>query len=207
MNKGFAIGFDLDGTLWNSLEAVSWSWREAVRNIPDAVPPSDEAIRGVMGLPPMAIATTLFPYLSQKRAVEVFDICTKVELEHVSKVGGVLFDGLEETLRYLSAKYPLYIVSNCQRGYIEAFLEFHKLGKYFVDTENAENTGLSKGENIRLVMDRRGFDKTVYIGDTAGDQKAAKQAGAPFIFASYGFGKAESPERTIGSITELCNIF
>ena len=49
----------------------------------------------------------------------------------MAKVGGRLYEGLEETLKYLSAKYPLYIVSNCQKGYIEAFLSYHQLGKYF----------------------------------------------------------------------------
>lgn len=207
MNKKFAIGFDLDGTLWNSLEAVSYSWKEAVKDIPDAQAPTDEMIAGVMGMPPREIAINLFPYLDEKRAMEVFDICTRFEIDHVAKVGGVLFDGLEETLKYLSSKYPLYIVSNCQKGYIEAFLSYHGLAKYFADTENAENTGLSKGKNIRLVMERNGFEDTVYVGDTAGDQRAAKEAGVPFIFASYGFGKAENPERTIDSIRALKELF
>ena len=160
-----------------------------------------------MGLPPLGIATTLFPYLSEQRAMEVFDIMTKVEIEHVAKVGGILFDGLEETLQYLSGKYKLYIVSNCQKGYIEAFLAFHKLAQYFVDRENAENTGLSKGKNIRLVMERNGLKNTVYVGDTIGDQNAAKEAEVPFIFAGYGFGKAEAPETVIHSIRDLQKLF
>jgi len=203
-----SIGFDLDGTLWDSLEPVIFSWQEAVRDLPDIprVPTNDE-VKGVMGLPPLGIATTLFPYLSEERAMEVFDIMTKVEIEHVAKVGGILFEGLEETLQYLSGKYKLYIVSNCQKGYIEAFLAYHKLGKYFVDHENAENTGLSKGKNIRLVMERNNLENTVYVGDTIGDQNAAKEADVPFIFAGYGFGKAEAPEKTIGSIRELSEIF
>lgn len=206
-NKNFAVGFDLDGTLWNSLEAVSYSWKEAVKNIPDVPrPPSDEEIAGVMGLPPKGIAAKLFPYLSPERAMEVFDICTELEIKHVRQVGGRLFDGLISTLDYLSAKYPLYIVSNCQLGYIEAFLEFHGLTKYFVDHENAENTGLSKGENIKLVMARNGFADTIYIGDTAGDERAAREAGVPFIFATYGFGQAEQPERSIDNIAELMSI-
>jgi phosphoglycolate phosphatase len=209
LNKNIdSIGFDLDGTLWDSLEPVIYSWQEAVRELPD-IPrvPTNEEVKGVMGLPPLGIATTLFPYLSEQRAMEVFDIMTKVEIEHVAKVGGILFEGLEETLEYLSGKYKLYIVSNCQKGYIEAFLEFHKLGKYFVDRENAENTGLSKGKNIRLVMERNGLENTVYVGDTIGDQNAAKEAEVPFIFAGYGFGKAEAPETVIASIKDLKNMF
>ena len=209
LNKNIdSIGFDLDGTLWDSLEPVIYSWREAVRDLPD-IPrvPTEDEVKGVMGLPPLGIATTLFPYLSEQRAMEVFDIMTKVEIEHVAKVGGILFDGLEETLQYLSGKYKLYIVSNCQKGYIEAFLAFHKLGQYFVDRENAENTGLSKGKNIRLVMERNGLENTVYVGDTIGDQNAAKEAEVPFVFAGYGFGKAEAPETVIHSIRDLQKLF
>ena len=139
--------------------------------------------------------------------MEVLNHCTEVEIAHVRKVGGILFDGLEETLEYLSQKYALYIVSNCQKGYIEAFLAYHNLEKYFIDRENAENTGLSKGQNIRLVMERNGLSNTVYVGDTIGDQWAAKEAGVPFIFAAYGFGKAEAPETTISSIRQLTQIF
>lgn len=207
MNKRFGIGFDLDGTLWNSLEAVAWSWKSAVKDIPGVKVPTDEMIKGVMGMPPRGIAINLFPEETEERAMELFDICTKVEIEHVAEVGGILFDGLEDTLEYLSAKYPLYIVSNCQKGYIEAFLSFHRLGKYFCDTENAENTGLSKGKNIRLVMERQGIEETVYVGDTAGDCAAAKEAGVPFIFASYGFGSVDEPEKSIKSITELKDLF
>lgn len=207
MNKKIAIGFDLDGTLWDSLRAVSDSWKQAAKSVPGVKAPTDEMIKGVMGMPPREIAINLFPDETEERAVELFALCTEIEIAHVARVGGVLYDGLEETLKYLSAKYPLYIVSNCQKGYIEAFLSYHKLGKYFVDTENAENTGLTKGRNIRLVMERNGFDETVYIGDTAGDQRAAKEAGVPFIFASYGFGQADSPERTIASIKDLQELF
>ena len=40
-------------------------------------------------------------------------------------------------------------------------------------------------------------------GDTEGDEYAARYAGIPFIWASYGFGKAKSPDRVIRSIKEL----
>ncbi len=204
MKKFDAIGFDLDGTLWSSIDAVKYSWQEASKLHSDVThPPTEEEIRGVMGLGPRDIAIKLFPYLSEERAVEIFAGCTKIEIEHVRRVGGVLYDGLEETLKTLSQHYPLFIVSNCQCGYIEAFFEYHGLQKYFTDYENAERTGLTKGENIKLVMHRNGFASCVYIGDTAGDQKGAGAAGAQFIFANYGFGKADAPEYEISSLKEL----
>ena len=56
-------------------------------------------------------------------------------------------------------------------------------------------------------MERNALENTVYVGDTIGDQNAAKEAGVPFIFAGYGFGKAEAPETVIGSIRDLKNMF
>ena len=52
-------------------------------------------------------------------------------------------------------------------------------------------------------MERNGYGKAVYIGDTAKDQEAAQTAGIPFIHATYGFGKAIAPEGVIGSLEEL----
>jgi phosphoglycolate phosphatase-like HAD superfamily hydrolase len=41
------------------------------------------------------------------------------------------------------------------------------------------------------------------IGDTAGDEEAARYAGIPFIWAGYGFGKAISPDTVLTDIIEL----
>nr|WP_275951711.1 HAD-IA family hydrolase [Flavonifractor plautii] len=82
----------------------------------------------------------------------------------------------------------MFIVSNCQDGYIEAFFQAHGLGKFFKDYENPGRTGKPKGDNIALVVQRNGLKKPLYIGDTQGDYNAATQAGVPFLHAAYGFG-------------------
>ena len=73
----------------------------------------------------------------------------------------------------------------------------HKLEKYFSDFEMSGRTDLTKGENIKLVMERNGINNALYLGDTIGDQFAAKDAEIPFVFALYGFGTTENPEYTI----------
>ena len=50
---------------------------------------------------------------------------------------------------------------------------------------------------------RNGLQAPIYVGDTAGDQQAARQAGVPFVFAQYGFGQAHQPDHTIGSMADL----
>ena len=119
------------------------------------------------------------------------------------KDGGTLYKDLESTLQTLSKSYSLFIVSNCQCGYIETFLEYHKLSKYFKDFECAGNTRLAKGENIKSVMKRNNLVHPVYVGDTQGDCDAAKLANIPFVFASYGFGKVDGYDYVIKEISEM----
>ncbi|MBO5256842.1 MAG: HAD family hydrolase, partial [Clostridia bacterium] len=92
--------------------------------------------------------------------------------------------------------YRLFIVSNCQAGYIEAFLQAHGLGDRFEDIECTGNTGLCKADNIRLIMKRNGLTSSVFVGDTISDGSAARTAGIPFIYAKYGFGELCGRGRT-----------
>ena len=51
-----------------------------------------------------------------------------------------------------------------------------------------------------------GIDNAVYVGDTAGDESAARYAGIPFVWAAYGFGKAKAPDGVIQTIGDLANL-
>ena len=84
--------------------------------------------------------------------------------------------------------YHLYIVSNCQDGYIEDFISWSGCQDLIEDIEDYGRTGKGKADNIRLLMERNALDCAVYVGDTQGDLDSASAAGIPFIFASYGFG-------------------
>ena len=99
----------------------------------------------------------------------------------------------------------LFIVSNCQCGYIELFLEKNRLESLITDFECFGNTGMSKGENIRLLLERNGLkpQQTVYVGDTQGDYEATVEAGIPFILAAYGFGKVPQAKASIAHMEEL----
>ncbi|MBP0988402.1 MAG: HAD hydrolase-like protein, partial [Oscillospiraceae bacterium] len=92
---------------------------------------------------------------------------------------------------------------NCQEGYIETYLGKIPFADAFTDIESAGRTGLSKGENIRLVMERQGITDCVYVGDTQGDADAAAQAGVRFIHAAYGFGKVDACDAVLDDIRKL----
>lgn len=200
MNRG--IIFDLDGTLWDSSAQVVPAWNEVLQR-KGLKPITQEDMHGFMGKTIEHIAQLMFPDTPASRSVPILDECCEEERVYLRRHGGVLYPHLEETLSTLSKKYALFIVSNCHDGYIETFLDYHRLGGYFCDTECIGRTGKPKGENIKIIIERNNLDSACYIGDTQGDLDAADFAGIPFLYASYGFG---SVGRDVPFVYELKGI-
>lgn len=199
-----SIIFDLDGTLWDSTDGVVKAWNKVLQSYEDPdLLVTKEAIEKVMGLHIKEIGKRLFPDLNEEKQDSLIQACCHEECSYLSKTGGRLYEGLEAVLNKLSQSYKLFIVSNCQCGYIEAFFEAHKLDKYFSDYENPGRTGLSKGENIKLIIERNKLKASVYVGDTEGDLIASKNAGIPFVYAAYGFGTVKEYDYKINNIYEL----
>ena len=66
---------------------------------------------------------------------------------------------------------------------------------------------MPSADNILQVIRDYQLNAPVYVGDTDGDFHAAKTAGIPFVFASYGFGAVTTPDYTIKCPKELLKIF
>ncbi|MBQ8567611.1 MAG: HAD family hydrolase [Oscillospiraceae bacterium] len=205
--KTESIIFDMDGTLWDSAANVAASWNDILKTAPDIdLTLTADDIKSIMGLTMDAIADKFFSSLPQERRLQLMDQCGSHENDYLRVHGGTLFDDLEKTLSVLSAHHRLFIVSNCQSGYIEAFLEYNNFGKYITDHLCWGDNQLPKSENIRLIMTKNNITDGVYVGDTQGDCNSAYSAGTRFIYAAYGFGTADRYDCAINSISELINI-
>ncbi len=200
-----AIIFDLDGTMWNALDGIHLTWNQVVANHSDyrKEPISFEELEGCLGLPMTEIAARLFPSTTAEQQQALMDECCTKENDYLAEHGGILYPRLEETLLKLKKSYQLFVVSNCQPGYIESFIKAHKLEKCFDDIECWGNNLLPKGENNKLIMERNKVTRAVYVGDTAGDEESARVAGIPFIFAKYGFGEAKAPDYILDAFSNL----
>lgn len=204
-NKFDGLIFDLDGTLWNSTVSVAKAWQSAKEEVDyvhtDVTP---EMVAGIAGMTYDAIYETLFPEVEIEKRKEFQALCAKKELEVLSEEGGDLYPGVEETLGTLAKEYKLFIVSNCQNGYIEAFLRFSKLDRFFQGHACYGTKNQPKAENIKDVVNDYLLKAPVYIGDTKGDYESSKKAGVPFIFAAYGFGEVEADQiATVNTFHEL----
>ncbi len=198
------IIFDLDGTLWDSTDAAAVIWKEVAAEydeVKDEI--TADRLKSLYGLPLEVIAVKLLPSIPEERAIEIMWESTKRQCPYLIEDGGILFPGLIKTLDVLKEKYKLFIVSNCEEGYIQCFLDAHKLHDYFTDFEYPGRSGVLKADNIRLVIERNGLKNPVYVGDTLGDATASKEAGVPFIYARYGFGEVSEYDACIDSLEEL----
>ena len=176
------IILDIDGTLWNTTEVVAEAWKRAI---------AEEGYQDDI----FVDASRLQSLFGQALESQELDI---------------LYPNVRETIASLSESgKKLYIVSNCQSGYIELFIEKNKLGPYIQDKECFGDTGRGKGENISLLLQRNGLDKneTVYVGDTQGDKDASDEAGIAFVYAAYGFGSVDAYDAKIDSFRGLADGF
>ena len=202
-----SIIFDLDGTLWDPMESCLTSWNEVLDKLEFINEPiTEDVMKNIFGMKYDLIADVLFPTLTDEQKKQVMSECILNGNEYLKANGGKLYEPLEDILEKLSKTHQLFIVSNCQSGYIESFLTYYKLDSYFKDFECPGNTGLSKAENIKLIIERNKLKSPIYIGDTEGDYQATKANQLPFYFAKYGFGEVENEDIIIlESLSDLLN--
>ena len=199
-----SIIFDVDGTLWDSTDIVARAWNRILEQETNLEPTLTGAtLKGLFGRLLPDIAAVIFEKYEKQRQLELIDLCCEEEHRELLAHPAPVYETLEEALQILSQRYPLYIVSNCQAGYIEVFLKSTGLSRYFEGHLCPGDTGKPKASNIKTIMDTYELKSPVYVGDTVGDFQASKEAGLPFIFASYGFGQVEQPDAIITSPMDL----
>ncbi|MCR5250789.1 MAG: HAD family hydrolase [Lachnospiraceae bacterium] len=202
--KADAVLLDVDGTIWDTTPLVAEAWSKALAAEGYERRVTAEELKGLFGKPMNVIADEMLPELTAEERYRLMDVCTEYEEKALEEnERDISYPGVVATIKKLSEKIPVCIVSNCQSGYIELAMDKLGITEYIADTECYGDTGKYKAENIRLVMERNGFRKPVYVGDILGDEEAAHAAGIAFIHAAYGFGSAKEPEAVIGSFPEL----
>ncbi|MDY2913230.1 MAG: HAD family hydrolase [Candidatus Enteromonas sp.] len=198
--------FDLDGTLWDSSKSVAEAWTMTGKRIlGQDFCITQEQVRAEMGKTMTEIVKDIAPGLSEKERLSFAKILLEEENEYLMDHPGEIREDLLPALRHLAeGGRELYIVSNCQSGYIETFL--HALGedaKLFTDFLCWGDTHQEKNVTIQYLMIRHNILDAIYIGDTKGDEFETRKAGLLFIHAAYGFGEAVAPDAVIDSPKDI----
>ncbi len=204
-----SIIYDLDGTLWDAVAVVAEGWNAAFRRFPKAasIILTEDNMRGVFGKTMEEIGHILLDgHVPSEEQTEIMEACYPEEEKALDANPPEPYEGLEESFKILSKKYKLFIVSNCQAGYIECFLRNTGLGPYITDHLCPGDTGYAKAENIRRIIRKHHLSSAIYVGDIEGDYTATKEAGIPFVHAAYGFGEVAHPDAVIHCPMDLTRI-
>ena len=202
-----AIIFDVDGTLWDSTELAAKAWNhilETKTSLPPTV--TGSSIKPLFGKPIAAFCSAIFTGIPNEQYASLGAACEHYENDLLYKEPVPLYPGVTEAFQALSEKCPLFIVSNCQKGYIEALLDTTPVKPYVTDHLCHGDTLLSKADTIRILMEKHHLKKVLYVGDTQGDANACKEAKIPFAWVTYGFGKAENPDYQIHALLDLLEL-
>ncbi len=191
-NEKAAIIFDLDGTLVDNRKAIQKSWNAVMNALTGKSHTFSLAdVESSMGLPMDEIVAHLFISRFGEPGRIFGEKALAYEVNYIKTTGANPVRGVGGLLKKLSSKYPLYIVSNCQKGYIDACLSSTGFSPFIKGHVSWGESPRTKAENIVLLCQQEGLTRAIYVGDTSLDFESASLAGLPFIHAAYGFGEVK----------------
>lgn len=207
MDRYDSLIFDLDGTLWDASATSADGWNQALDHLaPRHRRVSADDIREVAGMPFLDCVHKLFGDLGPE--AEVFcEALDESERRAIESRGGALFDGVSSGIPVLAKSLDLFLVSNCQSWYLEAFWTHSGLRNHFREFDCHGGSSMSKARMISALVQRYSLKAPIYIGDTAGDEEASSAAGIPFGHVNYGFGIAANPKYRFDSFRHLVEWF
>lgn len=195
------IVFDLDGTLVDSLQDLCDSANELVAESGGAPLLPEQVARmvgeGVSVLVERVITATGLAVDHAKalaRFLEIYD----VRLLDTTQP----YPGVAEFVRDTAKVVPLAVVTNKPRAAAVKVLEGLGLAACFREIAGGDGAYPRKPDPACLLALIEGGGaspaRALYVGDSGIDLRTARNAGTPFCYARYGFGRLRFPEHEIG---------
>lgn len=197
--------FDVDGTLWNAQELLAESYNIQLESEGKTPYVTVELLQPLFGKTMTALADGLFPQIPVPERYQLLDRCIATMDRHLAENASpaIGYPALRETMEKLAREHRLFIVSNGPAGYAQLAGKALGLSDLMSGYLSWGDTGKPKGQTIAQLMQEHEIQSAVYIGDTQGDMEACREAGIDFIWAAYGFGKAESFVMKIDTFADL----
>ncbi len=176
--KGFAILWDLDGTLIDTTELRVRSFIYALERIGYPIKPEHAfEVRKRLGMKYEDIMREVFPDLSKEEVEEVRRIRREFMLSNIEFIKPLPASKL---LRELS-DYPNALVTSSNRYFVEKIVEMFGWKFDVIITADDVRKGKPNPEPILLALKRLNVSDGVMIGDSEFDRISAEKAGIRFL--------------------------
>ena len=190
------IVFDLDGTLVDSLQDLADSANELVVACGGRPLAADQVARmvgeGVGVLVERIVSATGIPIAHADAVTRYLEIYNDRLLRCTRP-----YPGIPEFVRMASRQVPLAVLTNKPTAAAVKVLEGLDLARYFREIAGGDGRDPRKPapEGLCRIMAGVGAQppRTLLVGDSAVDMRTARNAGARFCYARYGFGSLQFP--------------
>ena len=210
-----SIFFDLDGTLINSSEGITYSIAKAISVVLPEFP-LDKISASLIGPP----VHEMFKQIFGSSDLDLIDNLTREFRKSYDSEGWKktdLYQGVRETLIQLAGyNIRLFIVTNKPAKPAFRILDYFRVIHFFEDIVSPDTKDppfTSKPAICQYVLIKHQLDEkhTILIGDSRDDAQAAKDCNLNFIAATYGYGKVYEYETLnhdcqISSFSELMKL-
>ena len=199
-----ALIFDMDGTMWDAVDTYAEIWNMAFEREGIEQRITRDDLLALIGTP---IDDIMRHFVPAERVEQLLKTIADLVVTELPRLGGKLYDGVQEGVAELAKHYRLFMLSNCNELELPIFVRYAGIEPYITDTLAYGNTRLRKAENMQLLAEKYHLQHPVYIGDTAGDCNEAHRAGVPFVWMSYGFGTTDRAQLQFDNFTDLMKHF
>jgi pyrophosphatase PpaX len=209
LDRPFAVLFDLDGTLIDSIALLLGSVHHAFKDFPRPTPTDAEWISGIGT--PLSRQLSAFAE-SQEEVEELTHRYRTFQREHHDEFT-TLYPGTLETIKALEAAgHPMGIVTSKGNAMMDRALTFTGLAPYMQTAIGCDSCHLHKPDPypVRLALSELDYapNEAVFVGDSPHDMTSGRAADVTTIAALWGpFSKDQliptSPSYYLESITQL----
>lgn len=199
-----ALIFDMDGTLWDAVDTYAEIWNMAFEHegIEQRITRND--LLALIGTP---IDDIIRHFVPADQVEHLLQVIAGLVVTELPRLGGRLYEGVQEGIATLAQHYQLFMLSNCDELELPIFVRYAGIEPYITDTLAYGNTHLRKADNMRLLAEKYHLQHPVYVGDTDSDCSEAHRAGVPFVWMSYGFGTTDRAQLQFDNFSDMVNHF
>lgn len=199
-----ALIFDMDGTLWDAVDTYAEIWNMAFERegIEQHITRND--LLALIGTP---IDDIIRHFVPADQVEHLLQVIAGLVVTELPRLGGRLYEGVQEGIATLAQHYQLFMLSNCDELELPIFVRYAGIEPYITDTLAYGNTHLRKADNMRLLAEKYHLQHPVYVGDTDSDCSEAHRAGVPFVWMSYGFGTTDRAQLQFDNFSDMVNHF